>query len=65
MVRTRRFHCQGPGSVPGRGTKSPTSRVVQPQTDKTDQLKGSLADMINLQTLTAVFCEKSIPRFPQ
>ena len=23
MVRTRRFHCQGPGSIPGQGTKIP------------------------------------------
>ena len=23
MVRTRHFHCHGPGSIPGRGTKIP------------------------------------------
>ena len=23
MVRTRRFHCRGPGSIPGWGTKIP------------------------------------------
>ena len=23
VVRTRHFHCQGPGSIPGQGTKIP------------------------------------------
>ena len=29
VVRTRRFHCQGSGSVPGWGTKIPPSRVAK------------------------------------
>ena len=28
VVRTRRFHCRGPGSIPGQGTKIPTSRAT-------------------------------------
>ena len=31
VVRTRCSHCQGLGSIPGRGTKIPASRVVQPE----------------------------------
>ena len=31
MVKTRRFHCQGTGSVPGQGTKIPARCVVWPK----------------------------------
>ena len=30
VVRTQHFHCCGPGSIPGRGTKDPTSHKARP-----------------------------------
>ena len=42
MVRTLCFHCQGPGSIPGRGTNIPQAT----QCGKTKQHKKQLKDSI-------------------
>ena len=34
VVRSQHFHCWGPGSIPGRGTKIPTSPVAWPKKKK-------------------------------
>ena len=39
MVRTRHFHCQGPGSIPGRGTKIPKAAK---HGQKIKKIKGKL-----------------------
>ena len=31
MIKSWHFHCRGPGSIPGRGTKDPTCRVAWPK----------------------------------
>ena len=34
VVRTLHFHCEGPGSIPGRGTKILQSHMAQPKKKK-------------------------------
>ena len=36
MVRTLRFHCQGPGFNPWSGNQDPTSQTVRPKKKKID-----------------------------
>ena len=40
MVRTRRFHCCGPGSIPGQGTKTPKALVWPKQNKQKTRVEG-------------------------
>ena len=61
VVRTRRFHRQGPGSMPGRGTKIPQSQVHDTKKKK----KKKLADItIISQIVNGYFLERMEPQIP-
>ena len=47
MVRTQGFHCHGPGSIPGQGTKIPQATQPTPKKERETSSYGLLLLLLN------------------
>ena len=66
MARTRRFHCLGPSSIPGQGTKIPATRVAQPKEKKktvSNSILKYLSTAINMDLYRALSVRMFIVAF--